>query len=120
MVTTVSRTTVSFWRRMASTSRKLPMSCSSSRMLAVERVEIEVLPRHAIELARLRLVGDLVEPVAVLEAQEVLQRVADVAPEDAVGLRVGDVEPADGGDQPVGEHVQRRFLEVRDRKSRKC
>src|SRR5262249_15990397 len=32
VVTTVNRTTVSFCRRIASTSRKFPMSCSSSRM----------------------------------------------------------------------------------------
>jgi hypothetical protein len=43
----------------------------------------------------------------VLEAQEILQRMADVAAEDAGCVGVADVEPADGGDQPVGESVRR-------------
>ena len=80
----------------------------------VEQVEIEVLPRHHIELTGLRLVGDLLEPVAVCEAQEVLQGEANVPAEDAVGLHVGNVEPTDGGDEPIGEHVQGGFLEVCD------
>src|SRR5262249_41059449 len=36
--------------------------------------------------------------------------------EYAVGLGVGDVEPADGCHEPIGEHVQRGSLKMRDEK----
>jgi hypothetical protein len=64
-------------------------------MSRVERVEPWLLARHRMELARLSQVGNLVEPVAVLEAQKALQRMADVAAEYAIGRGVGDVKPAD-------------------------
>src|SRR5262245_48618958 len=62
------------------------------------------------------LVRNFVEPVAVFEAQKIFQRVADVATEYAVGLGIGDVEPADGCHEPIGEHVQRGSLKMRDEK----
>src|SRR5262245_4553971 len=41
---------------------------------------------------------------------------ADVAAEYAVGLGVGDVKPADGSHEPIGEHVQRGSLEMGNEK----
>jgi hypothetical protein len=55
---------------------------------------------------------ELARPVAVLEAQKALQRMADVAAEYAIGLGVGDVEPADGCHASIAEHVQRRCRPV--------
>src|SRR6516162_6393689 len=72
--------------------------------------------RHRVELARLGLVGNFVEPVAVFEAQKILQRMADVAAKYAVGLGVGDVKLADRCHEPIGEHVQRGSLEMGNEK----
>src|SRR5262245_38211906 len=75
-----------------------------------------MLTRHGVELARLGLIRNLVEPVAVLEAQEIFERMADVAAEYAVGLGIGDIEPADGRHEPIGEHVQCGPLKMRNQK----
>ena len=64
--------------------------------------------------AHLRLLGHLVEPVAVREAQERRIAAADRALELLDAFGVGDVQALQRIDQPVGEHQQRGLLEVRD------
>ena len=56
----------------------------------------------------------LVKPVAVREAQEHLEVLADHALEAAHRVGVLDVEPVERFHQAVGKHQQRRFLQVRD------
>ena len=75
---------------------------------------LQVRGAHAEQRARLRLLRHLVEPVAVREAQEAGEAVADGALEAADAVGVGNVQVLQRLGQPVAEHQQRRLLEMRD------
>jgi hypothetical protein len=66
--------------------------------------------------ARLRLVRDLVEPVAMAEAQEDLEDLPDRALELFDRFGVTDLEPVERRDQPIREHQQRCLVEVGNQK----
>ena len=69
---------------------------------------------HAKQLAGLRLLGDLVEPVAVREAQEVLEVATHRALETLDRAGVVDRQLVERHHHAVGKHQQRRLLEMRD------
>jgi hypothetical protein len=54
----------------------------------------------------LRLVGDLVKPVAVGKPEEDFLQVPDGALELFDRLRVLDIQPAQGIDEPVGQQYE--------------
>ena len=80
--------------------------------LGEEPLGIEVLPPEEEEIPRLVLGGDLVEPVAVGKAEKGCHRAADGALEPLDRLDVPEVEPAQRHHQAIGQHQQRRLVEV--------
>ena len=65
-------------------------------------------------LARLCLIGSLVKPVAMGEAQEALHCEAHVLCKTADAAAVGDVERIHRDRQPVGLHEKGRSVEARE------
>ena len=80
--------------------------------LLVEPLGAEVPRPHFEQVARQSLLGDIREPVAVGEAQENLQRGADVAAEARDGLLLVDLETRHGADDAVGHHQHRRLVQM--------
>ena len=69
---------------------------------------------HAEQVAHRQLVGDLRKIVAVREAQEGFERTSYVVAKLADRGVVLHVEPADGGDEAIRQHQDRRAMEMRD------
>jgi hypothetical protein len=93
-------------RRRESLSGYPLMSWISSRTSANRRSVSRAATGHPIQRSRLRLVGDLVKPVAVGKPEEDFLQVPDGALELFDRLRVLDIQPAQGIDEPVGQQYE--------------
>ncbi len=82
----------------------------------VQRIESEMIGAHLEQCLRGGLFGDVVEPVAVREAQENLEPLADRTFETLDRIGIADFQAFERVHELVGYHQQRGFLEVRDQK----
>src|SRR5687767_1100492 len=73
-----------------------------------------MLTPHPEQGLRLRLLGNLVKPITVGEAQKYLQCMPDISLELTDGVGARDVQLADRDDEPIREHQKSGLLKVGD------
>ena len=82
--------------------------------LVVQHVGSEVTRPQPVQIACQCLVGNLVEPIAVREAQEDFLDVADAALERPYRFDVADVHLRHRDHESIAQHQQRRLLKMRN------